>query len=271
VHGRPMDGATARRVTVEVLGGFTVTVDGVVVASTAWRSRQARTLVKLLAARRGRPVARSVVCRLLWPDDDGERTGHRLSVLLTTLRGVLDPAKECPADHYVASDAAGLWLDLRHVAVDADDVVADTSHAFALLGAGEVEVATEILADVDRRYRGDAFEDEPDEEWADALREEARSAWLRAVRRLLAVRRPDGRTADTHRLLVRLLAADPYDEQAHHALVTSLVRGGRHGEARRAFGRWSAAMRSIDAPQPDPSVLAPRRTAGRPRRAALAT
>jgi DNA-binding SARP family transcriptional activator len=270
VHGRPVDGSTARRVTVEVLGGFTVTVDGVAVPPAAWRSRQARTLVKLLAARRGRPVARSVVCGLLWPDDDGERTGHRLSVLLATVRGVLDPAKEWPADHYVASDAAGLWLDLRHLAVDADDVVADTSHAFALLGAGEVEVATEILADVDRRYRGDALEDEPDEEWADALREEARSAWLRAVRRLLAVRRPDGRTADTHRLLVRLLAADPYDERAHQALVTSLVRGGRHGEARRAFGRWSAAMRSIDAPLPDPSVLTPRRTAGRPR-AALAT
>ena len=92
-------------------------------------------------------------------DDDGEKTGHRLSVLLTTVRGVLDPDKEWPADHYVASDATGLWIDLRHVSVDADDVITDTSHALALLRAGDTVVATEILADVDRRYRGDAFED----------------------------------------------------------------------------------------------------------------
>jgi DNA-binding SARP family transcriptional activator len=93
------------------------------------------------------------------------------------------------------------------------------------------------------------------------------------VRRLLAVRPPDGRPADTHRLLVRLLAADPYDEQAHRALVASLVRSGRHGEARRAFRRWTAAMRSIDAPVPDPAVLTHRRVTGPgPRsRPALAT
>ena len=273
VNGVPLDRASARHLSIEVLGRFCVTVDGVPVPHAAWRSRQARTLVKLLAARRGRAVTRSAVCGLLWPDDDREKTGHRLSVLLATVRGVLDPAKTWPTDHYVVSDAAGLWLDLRHVSVDADDVIADTSHALALLSAGDLTVATEILADVDRRYRGDAFEDEPDEEWADALREEARSAWLRAVRRLLALRRPDAGPADSHRLLVRLLAADPYDERAHRALVTSLVRNGRHGEARRAFHRWTAAMRSIDAPPPDPSVLLSRRTVGARQhaRAALVT
>jgi DNA-binding SARP family transcriptional activator len=52
-----------------------------------------------------------------------------------------------------------------------------------------------------------------------------------------------------------MLVADSYDEPAHRALVEVLVRAGRHGEARRAFDRWVGAMRSIDAPLPDPGVL----------------
>ena len=59
-----------RLVSVAVLGPFTVTVEGAEVPLPAWRSRQARTLVKILAAHRGRVVTRARLCDLLWPDDD---------------------------------------------------------------------------------------------------------------------------------------------------------------------------------------------------------
>ena len=41
-------------------------------------------------------------------------------------------------------------------------------------------------------------------------------------------------------------------------LVRTLARAGRHGEARRSFDRWVAAMRAIDAPVPDPDRPAAR-------------
>lgn len=47
------------RVDVRVLGGFEVTVDGQVVAVQAWKSRQARSLLKILVSYRGRPVTRA--------------------------------------------------------------------------------------------------------------------------------------------------------------------------------------------------------------------
>ena len=61
-----------------------------------------------------------------------------------------------------------------------------------------------------------------------------------------------------------LLAADPYDEQAHRLLVRMLTRTGRHGEARRAYERWADAMRAIDAPLPDRGVLRAPDTPGSP-------
>jgi DNA-binding SARP family transcriptional activator len=137
-------------------------------------------------------------------------------------------------------------------------LIRDAEVAAALMESGESDRAAEILADVNARYRGDAFEDEPGEEWADGLREEVRAAWQRSVRRLAALARRAGRLGDAQTLLVRLLVADPYDDKIHQLLVNNLLSAGRHGEARRAFERWRAAMHEIGAPPPDPAVLEPR-------------
>ena len=254
-EGRNLWPAAPATVAIDVLGRFQVFVGGEPVPLSAWRSRQARTLVKVLAGRRGRPTTRAQLCELLWPDDDPAKTGHRLSVLLATARGVLDPDKAWPAEHFVASDPTGVWLDLRCVTLDAERLLADAAHAAALLTDGQTDLAREILSDIDRRYCGHAFEDEPYEDWAEPLREETRGAWLRSVRHLAILSLREGRPTDACALLARLLAADPYDERMHRELVKALVSTGRHGEARRAFEQWARAMTVVDAPRPDPRVL----------------
>ena len=259
VHGQSLDaGASGTPVVIEVLGGFSVSVDGVEVPLPAWRSRQARTLVKVLAGVRGRVVTRAQLCDVLWPDDDPARTGHRLSVLLATVRGVLDPRRERPSDHYIAADQRGIRLDLRHVSLDADALLRDAALAAELVdrgSPGDEDLAAEILSHVDARFRGDVFADDAEQEWSAGLREEVRAAWVRSVRRLATLHVRRGRTGDALGLLVRLLAVDPYDEQVHRRRVTLLLRTGRHGEARRAFDRWTCAMREIEAPPPDAALL----------------
>ena len=249
-------GQVGTTVEIDVLGPFSVTVGGTEVPLTAWRSKQARTLVKILTAHRGRVVTRERLCDLLWPDDDPGRTGHRLSVLLATVRAVLDPAREWPPDRYLAADQGGIRLDLRAVVVDAELLLRDAAHAAELLDRHDAEAAREVLLHVDALYRGDAFEEEGDE-WSDALREQVRAVWGRSVRRLANLHLREGRGPEALSLFTRLLGIDPYDEQVHRRLVTGLVRAGRHGEARRAFCRWQLAMQEIDAPAPDPRLLEP--------------
>lgn len=80
VDGRPAasDGGGGV-VSISVLGPFSVTVDGRVVPLPAWRSKQARTLVKILAAQRGRVVTRA---RFVRPAVAGRRPGaHRAPAL----------------------------------------------------------------------------------------------------------------------------------------------------------------------------------------------
>ena len=77
-------------VAVEALGRFRVLREGVAVPRSAWRSRKARDLLKMLVARHGRPVSRDALIEALWPEEDPARCANRLSVALSTLRGVLD-------------------------------------------------------------------------------------------------------------------------------------------------------------------------------------
>ncbi len=226
-----------------VLGRFQVLVEGQPVSLSAWRSRQARTLVKILAGRRGRPTTRAHLCELLWPDDDPAKTPHRLSVLLATVRGVLDPGKAWPAEHYVASDSTGVWLDLRRVTLDAESLLADAAHAAALLADGQTDLAREILSDIDHRYCGDAFEDEPYEDWAEALREETRGAWLRSVRHLAILSLREGRTDR------RLRAPGPASRRrsVRRAHAPRARQGtGAHRAARRGPARLRAVGASDD-------------------------
>jgi DNA-binding SARP family transcriptional activator len=44
----------------------------------------------------------------------------------------------------------------------------------------------------------------------------------------------------------RIVAGERYDEAAHLGLIDALRTAGRHGEARRAYDEYEAAMREID-------------------------
>jgi DNA-binding SARP family transcriptional activator len=231
------------------------------VSASQWQSRKARDLLKILVARRGRPVPRGELCELLWPDDDPGRTGHRLSVLLSIVRGVLDPAKAFPAEHYLAADAASIALDLSRLRVDVVDFLARVTHGRRLAGTGAWEEARTVLLAADAQHLAEAFEDEPYADWSGPFREEVRAAHLSMLRTLAQAERalsgPDAAVGH----LLRLLEHDPFDEPGHRALVRALVAAGRHGEARRAFDRYAAAMRTIDVRPPDEVLLRPARTA----------
>jgi DNA-binding SARP family transcriptional activator len=233
-------------VAILTLGRFDVLVGGAAVPTAEWRSRKARDLLRILVSRRGRPVPREHLMGLLWGDgEDPGRLAHRLSVALSTVRVVLDPDRLAPADHFVLADQASVALDITHAEVDLETFLVDAAHGLRLLERGDPDGARAVLVAAEGRYAGDFLADEPYEDWATTAREEARAAYLHAVRALAHLCRQAGRVDDTARYLLRLLHHDPYDERAHLDLVDLLAEAGRHGESRRARDRYLAAMAAI--------------------------
>lgn len=239
-------GGTSGGVEIRTLGRLTVLIGGEPVPAAAWQSRKARDLLRILIARRGRPVPREEIAQLLWGDDVPGPLGHRLSVALSTVRSVLDPGRRHPADYFLIADSGSIAVDTIRVAVDVERFLAEADHGLRLHERGEIASALEALAAAERAYTGDFLEDEPYDDSTAAVRETARATYLHCVRVLAELYRRIGDTAACLRSLHRILDKDPYDEPCHHEIIGLLEATGSHGEARRARDRYAAAMRDLD-------------------------
>jgi ATP/maltotriose-dependent transcriptional regulator MalT/DNA-binding SARP family transcriptional activator len=231
-------------VVVQSLGRFRVFRDGEPVPLAAWQSRKARDLFKMLVGRRGRPTARDVLMEALWPEQSPDKLGNRLSVLLSTVRSVLDPAKRHGPDHFVVADRNAVWLDTDHVSLDVAAFLEAAGDALALRRARDPRAHDQLVA-AEAVYTGDFLEEDAYEDWAIGLREESRALYTHVVRALAEDAMRDGETDAATRYHLRILERDQYDEPAHLGLVTTLEAARRHGEARRCFRLYCARMDEI--------------------------
>jgi DNA-binding SARP family transcriptional activator len=237
------------------LARFRVARAGQPIPLAAWQSRKARDLFKMLVSRRGRPAPREVLMEALWPGQSPGPLGNRLSVLLSTVRGVLDPEKRHDPDHFVAANNRSAWLQREHVSVDVEEFLTAAGEALALRRAGAPD-AHERLAAAEAAYSGDYLEEDAYEDWAIALREESRAVYTEVVRALAADATGRNDPDAAIRFHLRVLERDPYDESAHLGLVTTLEAAGRHGEARRCYRAYCTRMDEIgveSAPFPAPA------------------
>lgn len=260
VFGPPTAAELKAGVSIGCLGAFWVFRDGAPVPASAWQSKKARTLLKILVARRGRSTTRDFLMEALWPEEDPERLANRLSVALATARAVLDPAKRHPPDHFVTGDKDAIRLNPANLPVDVESFMAAAERGLALDREGQGEEAESLLRAAEAAYAGDFLEEDLYEDWAAALREEARSAYV-AVARALARRAAAATDYDsTARYYLRILEKDGWDEGAHLGLVEALERAGRHGEARRRYRTYAERMAEIEVPVtafPTPQPTAP--------------
>lgn len=246
----------AAAVTITALGGLRVLRSGRPVPLAEWGSRKARELLKMLVARRGRPVPREALQAVLWPDGGAHDVASRLSVMLSTVRGVLDPARALAPDYFVRADADALALDIEHAAVDVERFLASAAEGLERHHAGDLRAALPLLVAADDTYAGDFLEEDPYSDWAVGLREQARATAIAVARAMAEASATAGDHDAAVRALLRLLVHDPYDESAHLVLVRTLGGSGRRGEAHRRYRMYVDRMTELEIeaapfPQPD--------------------
>lgn len=225
---------------VQTLGGFRVVRDGEPIPPDAWKSKKARDLLKILAARRGRPVARDEIIEALWPEEDPNRTGNRLSVALSTLRSVIDRERNLPPDHFVGAADGALRLSLDAVELDVQSFLSTAQAGLRLWKSGVRDEALPLLELAEAAYTGDFLEEDRYEDWAESLRNETRAVYVEILRVL-------AEATQASKYFLRIIDRDPYDEPAHLGLITALHRARAHGEARRAYRTYVSRMQEIGA------------------------
>lgn len=226
------------------LGRFAVSRSGSQIPLAEWQSRKARDLLKLLAARRGRPVTREAAAESLWPGEAPGPLANRLSVALSTLRRVLDPERRHPPDHLIAGDGNSLALRVEHVALDVVTFLQAADDGLA----GAAPAAEHALREAAALYTGDFLEDDLYEDWSVECREQARSAAQDVSRMLARAAVQRGADEEAARHLRRLLERDPYDADAWAALIGTQLRLRRYGEARRQHVLYARRMAELEIP-----------------------
>jgi ATP/maltotriose-dependent transcriptional regulator MalT/DNA-binding SARP family transcriptional activator len=236
------------RATIRVLGGFVVERGGRPVPRSAWGSRKARDLLKVLVVRAGRRISREQLADLLWPDEAYDEVSNRLSVALSVARGVLAGEGEAARDvSPIRSAGDAVELDATAVDIDLARFEELAREGLRTLRSGEPETARAVLIAAEEAYGGDLLEDDLEAPWVVDRREELRQRYVSVARALAGV------VVDTDpdhalRLLLRVLDRDGYDESAHLEICRTLLRAGRHGEARRRHRIYAERMAELDLP-----------------------
>jgi DNA-binding SARP family transcriptional activator len=226
-----------------VLGAFEV--EGV--DALRLGARKARTLLKVLALARGRPVSVDRLVDCLWPAEPPARPAAEVAVLVSRLRSVLG------ADRLMRSDAGyelrADWLDL--------DALAELAHEGSRrLEAGSWALARTAAGAALALDRGGLLADEPDAPWAEVERAAAArlvsQARHTAARAALAAGDPLAATEAAESLLDH----DPYDEAALQVLMAAHTAAGRPASALAAYGRARARLAEDLGVSPSPATEA---------------
>jgi DNA-binding SARP family transcriptional activator len=190
------------------LGRFALTVNGVAVPSPV--TRKAKALTAFLLMHRSVDTAREALLEIFWPDTDPEHARDNLSTTLSAIRRFLRAAG-LPADDLIfANNSVVRWT--------ADTIV--DAQQFAELSTGDDAAANAEALDL---YRGDFLEGDYDE-WSSAERERLATLYEALLARIVRKSR-DPEAAQ------RLIARNPYAEEAYSALLETELRAGRSDAA----------------------------------------
>jgi DNA-binding SARP family transcriptional activator len=253
---------TGTALTVRMLDGFRVWV-GVEPLAELPHGR-ARALLKLLLLQRRRPLSRSKLCTLFWPEAEPGSARNSLNVTLHRLRRALGKAG-CVrhADEGYQLLAPGeVWLDAEQFVLHAEMGRAEEAAGRPANAIGQYEAALAL-------YHSDLL-DEGDAEMATAAlapdAQALRDHLSEVLERLAALHQQAGEWHGCLRTTLRHLGLDQCNEGAHRRLMHCYAQLGQLQLAERQYRACVGQLRLQlgAAPSSETTALYRRITAGVP-------
>lgn len=199
------------RVSIHLLGRFSVILDNTAIVATDWQRDRATALVKLLAISPGQRIHREQAMATFWPDLDIDAAG-------ANLRKAIHFARRSLGVHELIEVSNDIVCLGPHADVEIDIELFSAAAKAALRGNNPA--AFEAAADL---YGGPLLPDDLYVDWLDDPRRQLQQRYIELLR--------------AGRLWQRLIAVDPADEQAQCALMQSALDAGNRVEAIRQFNQ----------------------------------
>ncbi len=217
-------------VEIRLLGHFSVRRGGEEVPPGAFGGRLARTLVRLLATRRGKFVPRDVLAEALWPGRLPSDPGANLKALVNRARRALgDPGL------IVTGPGGYSFRPGEGCVIDAEVFLERVRMGRDRLSAGEAGSALRELRAALDLWAGEPLAEDTYEDWAQNFRASLQRVYLEALESgaeaSLALRDP----VQAVDLAQRAVVQEPLREAAHLLVARSLAASGDAAAALRAL------------------------------------
>jgi two-component SAPR family response regulator len=225
-----------------------------------WSSLKAKSLLKFLISRRGKPVTKDVLVEMLWPNCNPEVGSNNLKSAIYALRQVLRqgglnydnktnyPFVQFSEARYMLSPELELWVDV-------DDFEHMWTAGQRLEKQGDSEGAAKQYELADELYRGDYLEDEPYAEWTLLRREALKDVYLAILGKLAGI---SFRANDYENCIMysqKILAKDSCHEEAYRGLIRCYARLGQRHRAQQWYKLCAATLkRELDS-MPDRETI----------------
>jgi class 3 adenylate cyclase/DNA-binding SARP family transcriptional activator len=244
----PPRSSTEAGVSTRLVGTFGVALDGEPLADRALGSRKARTLLKVLAAARGRLVPMDALIEALWVEEPPRRAEANVATLVSRLRGALGAE---------AIDGGRHGYRLLAASSDVEDAEGFVEEAEARLAAGQPALALSAArAALEVLDAGSALSDAAGQEWAVELGREVERLLRRARSAGWGAGLAIGEARPALAWSQDAVAADPLDEDAHRAVIRCYHHLGEAGEALRAYERLRTVLAEELGADPGPETEA---------------
>jgi len=230
---------------IEMFGGLRVIQAEQV--HTRFRTHKAGLLLCYLALHLQQNHPRERLLELLWPDMEIEVARTNLSTTLSQLRRQLEPTG--------GGAKTVLIGDRQHLRLNPDAVSTDVADFDRLIRQARPEqdavARTALLHQAVELYRGELLPGCYDG-WATPEQTRCQSAYLECMRRLTHLLEEAGQYPDALAMAQRIVASDPYAEEAYQAQMRLLVRLKRpsvalqlYAELEQRFQRELGARPSV--------------------------
>jgi DNA-binding SARP family transcriptional activator len=233
---------------IKCLGGFRAIRGKVPVRDSEWKSKRAKTFVKLLVAQDGYTLSRDIAMETLWPDMDPNTLGPTFNSMLHRVRKVLEPrdVPGGPASCILHTDGV-IMLNKELVRTDVGQLLYHLDTTDRMRSGrnpedlvGEYEKAFDL-------YEGDFLPEDLYSDWAAPMRDRLRIRYLRALEDAAGIAESSGDRDRTLRFYERMFSADPCNEKACCWLMIRYHSDARRGEAVRTYERCERALsRDVD-------------------------
>jgi LuxR family maltose regulon positive regulatory protein len=247
----------APRVHVRSFGSLAIHCGSWAGPSSVIGRRRIRLLIGLLVAHFDGGLTRDQTIDILWPDADPASAVNSLNQTVFQLRRLIEPDyREGESPQYVISNVDAVQLNTDLVITDLAEIRRLRGELASL---SETTSRAELVHQMVDLVRGEFLADLKYEDWVGraqlSVHSEVRSILLPIARGELM----DDGDEWAFKAGCSLVALDPYDEDAHVAMIRHLSASGRRSQARTLASGFADRLRAdLDEEPSDQLVLAAR-------------